>query len=226
MRYNNCHKGKFIRRVNRFIAEVEVDGLVERVHVKNTGRCKELFIEGVTCYLEKSDNPDRKTRYSLIVIEKNGMLINIDSQVPNKVIEEALLDGLIDNIKEIKREVTYGASRFDVKVTFNDDSEGFIEVKGVTLEEEGIVRFPDAPTSRGTKHVMELIDAKEKGYFAMIAFVVQLEDCEYFTPNKRTDPVFSAALKEAQEKGVEVRAFTCKVSPDTLTLADEISVHL
>ena len=226
MRYGNIVKGKFISRPNRFIANVLVDGREVVCHVKNTGRCKELLTNGAEVILERSDNPQRKTPYDLIAVYKGERLINIDSQAPNKVFGAWLVNsGYFGKPDFLKPECQYKNSRFD----FYFESEGrkiFAEIKGVTLEEDGIVRFPDAPTERGVKHLRELIDAKENGYEAFVFFVIQMDSCLYFTPNERTHPEFAEVLREARDKGVELRAMTCRVSEDTLALDSFVEIRL
>lgn len=227
MKYKNMIEGTFIKRINRFIAEVLVDGQVERVHVKNTGRCKELFIEGKKIFLQKSDNPDRKTKYSLITIYKGDMLVNIDSQVPNKVIYDAIenkeIEGFND-VVELRREVTYGKSRFDLYFKRENGSEGFIEIKGVTLERDGYATFPDAPTERGAKHVRELTEALKEGYESYVIFLIQLKPVSYFTPNAVMDPTFSETLINASKKGVHVLAFDSEIEPDGIHIGRPVPV--
>ncbi len=225
MKYKNIVEGIFVKRPNRFIAEVIVNGKNETVHVKNTGRCRELLIEGAKVILEESDNPKRKTKYSLIAVYKGDKLINMDSQVPNDIFAEAIVDGLIEEIGEvtfIKREVTYKSSRFDIYYE-KDGKKGFVEVKGVTLENDGVVSFPDAPTERGTKHIMELIDAIENGYETSIAFVVQMDNIKYFTPNYERDKAFCDALYLAKEKGVNIMVYECVVSEDSIKVSKKVS---
>jgi sugar fermentation stimulation protein A len=220
MVYKNIISGIFIQRVNRFIAEVEVNGKVEIVHVKNTGRCQELFIKGARVYLEPSRNEKRKTKYSLISIYKGEKLINIDSQVPNQVVYEAIEEGIIKEIGPvdfIKREVTYNKSRFDIFFR-QRGKEGFVEVKGVTLEDNNIARFPDAPTVRGRKHVLELIQAKEEGYEAYIFFLVQMAGVKEFETNVVTDQAFSEALEEARRKGVHILIYGSLVTKDSIVI--------
>lgn len=229
MEYQNIVEGRFINRINRFIAEVEIDGVIEKVHVKNTGRCKELFIEGQTIYLEKSNNPNRKTGYSLISIYKGDMLVNIDSQVPNKVIYDAIMNNEIEgleNLSVLKREYTYGNSRFDLYFQRENGSEGFIEVKGCTLERDGYATFPDAPTVRGTKHVKELIHARQNGYESYVVILIQLKPVSYFTPNSLMDPEFAEALKSAVKAGVNVLAFDAIIGQTTIDLGQSIPVKL
>ncbi|MBM7609093.1 sugar fermentation stimulation protein A [Lysinibacillus composti] len=228
MKYEKIVHGQFDQRINRFIAEVTIDGGKERVHVKNTGRLKELFLPGADVLLEETNNPNRKTKYSLTAVMKQGRWVNIDSQAPNKVAFEAVRNGKIAEIGEvtaIKREVTYGASRFDLYFE-QGDQKGFIEVKGVTLEKEGIAMFPDAPTTRGTKHVLELAKAVEEGYKCAILLVVQLKGCQEFVPNRETDPAFADALLQASEAGVQILAYDSVVTEDGLVLDQAIPVNL
>lgn len=223
MKYSNIVKGEFISRPNRFIAKVVVNEVEETVHVKNTGRCKELLVPGCTVYLECSDNPDRKTKYDLIAVQKGEKLINMDSQAPNKVFYEwakLYYPGAI-----IRPETTYKDSRFDCYIE-DHDKKIFAEVKGVTLEENGYVRFPDAPTERGLKHINGLIDAVKNGYEAMIFFVVQMKEAHTFSPNYDTQPRFGLALKAAEENGVKIFAYNCDVLPDEITVADQIKIVL
>jgi sugar fermentation stimulation protein A len=228
MKYSHIVQGIFIKRVNRFIAHVLVDGIEEVVHVKNTGRCRELFIAGRIVILERAKNPERKTRFSIIGIYKEDCLINIDSQVPNSVVFEALLANVISeitNINMVKREVTYGKSRFDLYFE-SADCRGFIEVKGVTLEEDGLVMFPDAPTLRGTKHVLEMMKAVEEGYKGYIFFLVQMKGVKSFSPNSKTDPGFAAALRLAAQKGVILLAYDSLVSEDEIVIGDRVEIVL
>lgn len=228
MKYENIYEGTFIKRINRFIANVNIDGSEELVHIKNTGRCKELFIEGSKIFLEKSNNPNRKTKYSLISIYKGNELINIDSQVPNKMVYDGILDGSIEGFKDItllRREKTYGNSRFDLYYE-KENEKGFIEVKGVTLENNKIASFPDAPTTRGTKHVNELIKGQEEGYKNYIVLVIQLENVNLFVPNYKTDPVFGKSLKNADLKGVEIRVYNSLVTFNTIAINKPIKYSL
>jgi len=218
MEYKNIVRAKFIERPNRFIAVVDIDGKEERVHVKNTGRCRELLIKGADVLLEKSDRAERKTAYSLIAVYKGDKLINMDSQIPNGVAYEMVKNGKIASIgvpDVLKREVRYGSSRFDLYFE-KDDRKGFIEVKGVTLENEGIAAFPDAPTERGTKHINELIKAKSEGYDAYILFIIQMKGVKEIVPNGKTDPDFEQALKKAGAKGVNIVAFDCIVTENSI----------
>lgn len=226
MKYTRIVAGRFVCRPNRFIAEVEVDGKPQICHVKNTGRCRELLLPGVTVFLEESDNPKRSTKYDLVAVNKGKMLINVDSMAPNKAVFEFLKGGrLFENVTKIRPETTYGDSRFDFYVETENDRI-FIEVKGVTLEENGVVMFPDAPTERGVKHINELVAAKNDGYKAYVLFVVQMSECKYFTPNRATHPEFADALCRAREKGVEILAYNCRLTPDSMELCAPVEVKL
>jgi sugar fermentation stimulation protein A len=224
MQYENILQGKFILRPNRFIAHVEVNGNMEVCHVKNTGRCKELLIPGVTVFVQESNNPNRKTKFSLIGVIKGNRIINMDSQVPNKVVQEWILKGnLFTDVTLIKPETTYNKSRFDFYVE-TKDKKAFIEVKGVTLEDQGIVRFPDAPTERGVKHVRELCDCIKDGYEAYIIFVIQMKNVLQFEPNEETHKEFADALKEAKKQGVNIIAVDCNVSENSIDIVDYVKV--
>ena len=226
MKYKNTVVGEFISRPNRFIANVKVDGKVQVCHVKNTGRCQELLIPGCKVILEKSDNPSRRTAYDLVAVYKGNLLINMDSQAPNKVLGEWVTDGgFVENLSLIKPECKYKNSRFDFYIEAGG-KRIFVEVKGVTLEENGVVLFPDAPTERGVKHVNELIDAAENGYEAYIFFVIQMEKCLYFEPNKKMHPEFAEALSLAQSKGVNIRALNCRVSENKLSIIGDVAIKL
>ena len=226
MIYDNIVKGKFISRPNRFIANVEIMGKKEVVHVKNTGRCKELLTEGATVFCEKSNNPNRKTKYDLISVYKGERLINMDSQAPNKVFYEYLQSGkCYKDLTYIKGEYTYGDSRIDFYCE-SEKEKFLIEVKGVTLENEGVVMFPDAPTIRGIKHIDELIKAKEKGYRTAVAFVIQMDNVIYFTPNNEAHKDFADALKRAEKAGVEILCLDCIVTENTLKIKDKVEYIL
>ena len=226
MQYQNVVSGRFLDRPNRFIAHVEIDGQVQTVHVKNTGRCKELLVPGATVYLEGSNDPKRKTAWDLIAVEKGDRLINMDSQAPNKVFGEwVTAGGFLPGVTLVRPETRYGNSRFDFYV--EADGKGhFIEVKGVTLEENGVVRFPDAPTERGVKHVEELVRAREDGYESWVCFVIQMSGVKRFEPNDRTHPEFGAALRRATRAGVHVLALVCSVARDRLTISGTVPVCL
>lgn len=226
MRYKKIAEGKFISRPNRFIAEVVIDGETHICHVKNTGRCRELLIPGVTVYLAESDNPSRSTRYDLVAVKKGSTIINIDSQAPNKAVYEWIENGgFFRNITLFKPETKYGSSRFDLYLEA-DGRRIFAEVKGVTLEEDGVVMFPDAPTERGVKHLEELISAVKEGYDAYVFFVIQMERCRYFTPNARTHPEFADTLRRAEREGVRVFALTCATEPNSLEINGFAEVRL
>lgn len=226
MQYRSVKKGIFRVRPNRFIAHVEIDGAVEVVHVKNTGRCRELLVPGATVYLEESDNPARKTRYDLIAVEKGDLLVNMDAQAPNKVFQEwAEADGFLPGLTLLRPETTWGSSRFDFYWEAGE-RRGFVEVKGVTLEDDGHARFPDAPTERGVKHLEELIRCQGEGYEAAVCFVIQMEGMKDFAPNDVTHPAFGEALRKAAEAGVRVLAQECRVTPETLTMAGPVKVRL
>lgn len=226
MKYQNIYQGRFVDRPNRFIAHVEIDGRKETVHVKNTGRCRELLIPGAVVYVQDSLKPERKTRWDMIAVEKDSRIINMDSQIPNKAVKEWLEDGnLIENITAIRTEYTYGDSRIDLYVEAGE-RKILIEVKGVTLEEDGVARFPDAPSERAIKHVHELKEAMKKGYEAYVFFVIQMKDVRYFTPNTDTHPEFAKALREAAEAGVRVVAYDCLVEKDSISIHKEVQVVL
>lgn len=219
MKYNNITTGKFIRRPNRFIAYVEIDSNEETVHVKNTGRCKELLVPGTKVILEISDNPKRKTKYDLIAVYKQSFgLINMDSQVPNKVVLEWLQSQDYDYIKP---EYTYGKSRVDFYMEKGNEKY-LMEIKGCTLEKNGIGYFPDAPTERGVKHLKELINAAKEGYHAIVGFVIQMEGITEVRPNVETHPEFGKVLEEALNAGVKVVFFLTKVEEDSLEITDLI----
>ena len=221
MKYDSMIEGIFIARPNRFTARVIAEGREVIAHVKNTGRCRELLIPGVCVYLQKNDNPARKTAFTLIAVQKGSRLVNMDSQAPNTVAWEYIRDGhLIPDLTLLKREQTFGSS-YEA-----GNKKGFIEVKGVTLENDGVARFPDAPTKRGQKHINELVSAHRQGYEAWILFIVQMENMRFFTPNTQTHPDFARDLYEARRQGVFVRAFECTVTRDTLNIAREIPVIL
>lgn len=229
MKYENIKKAVFLERPNRFIAYARLDGERVKCHVKNTGRCKELLIpEKSVVYLEDhGENADRKTRYSLVKAEKNGRIINMDSQAPNQIVHEWIMAGRFkDDITFVKREQKYGNSRFDIYYERGDDVKGFIEVKGVTLEQDGIVRFPDAPTERGIKHIHELVEAKRAGYEANVLFVIQMSGIKHFEPNYATHAEFGEALKTAQMAGVNIMAIDCVVTEDEVTAGEYVEVIL
>lgn len=233
MMYKNIVPAKFLSRPNRFVANAKINGVETAVHVKNTGRCRELLLPDSTVYLEDfSENPrNRKLMYDLIAVEKGDLLINMDSQAPNKVVREALENGVIQlpemgKLTLIRPETVFGDSRFDFYIEDENGKKGFIEVKGVTLENEGIAAFPDAPTERGVKHINELIAAKNSGYSAYILFVVQMLGMKYLIPNDDTHKAFGDALRLAHSCGVNVLAYECAVEPNRLEVIGEISVKL
>lgn len=227
MIYKNISEAKFISRPNRFIGKVLIDNKIEDVHIKNTGRCKELLIEGSRVFLDKALNTNRKTKYDLISVYKDNILINIDSQAPNKIIEEWLenSNNKIRDIEKIKREYKYGASRIDFYIETKKEKI-LMEVKGVTLEKNNIAMFPDAPTKRGSKHLNELIMSIEEGYKAYLVLIIQFSGAKYFTPNYDTDIEFSETLKLAKKKGVNIIALDCIVGEDTLEINKEVEVML
>jgi sugar fermentation stimulation protein A len=230
MTYPNIRPGIFIRRPNRFIAHVEVEGVEEVCHVKNTGRCRELLIPGATVWLVESDNPARKTRFDLVAVEKvrgeQTLLINMDSQAPNHIFREwAEAGNFRPELKSLRGETTFGNSRFDF---YWEDSEkrGFVEIKGVTLEHDGVVRFPDAPTERGVKHLEELMTAKAAGYEAAVCFIVQMEGMKHLEPNDLTHPAFGEALRRCAAAGVEVFALECETAPGHVKAVRPLPVKL
>ncbi len=219
MKYNEIIKAKFIERPNRFIAYVEIEGVKTKVHVKNTGRCRELLREHVQVYLERSSNPGRSTAYDLVAVDKEGVLVNMDSNAPNKVVGEWLAaGGLYRDVRLVRPETVFGNSRFDFYVEGPDGQKAFIEVKGVTLENEHVAAFPDAPSERAVKHVEELIEARGQGYEAYLIFVVQMKGVRYVEPNRGTQPAFAEALQRARSAGVHLIAYDCLVEKDSLTL--------
>lgn len=225
MIYHNITPGTFLSRPNRFIAHVEIDGQTEIVHVKNTGRCRELLPVGAAVWCQRSDNPNRKTKYDLITVRKGQRLINMDSQAPNIAAKEWLLSGGLGNISVLKAETRHGDSRFDFSFT-KDGKTCFLEVKGVTLETDGICAFPDAPTERGAKHLRGLQSCIEEGHGAYVLFVIQMSDVNHLHPNDATDPGFGKALREAAAAGVQVMAVDCTVTEDTMTIGNFIPVIL
>lgn len=225
MIYANMIPGTFLARPNRFIAHVEMEGQTEVVHVKNTGRCRELLPVGAQVWCQRSDNPNRKTKYDLITVRKGNRLINMDSQAPNLAAKEWLIKGGLGEIENLRAETKHGDSRFD----FSFVKEGkicFLEVKGVTLEHEGICAFPDAPTERGAKHLRGLTEAAGKGYGSYVLFVIQMADVQHLHPNDATDPEFGKALREAAANGVQVLAVDCHVTVDEMTIRNFVPVIL
>ena len=226
MQYSDIHKAVFLERPNRFIAHCTVDGMLETVHVKNTGRCRELLVPGATVYLEKSSNPNRKTAYDLVTVETPFGLVNMDAAAPNQVAGELLRAGaILSSPTLVQPEGRFGASRLDFYAE-NDRQRLFVEVKGVTLRQGEWAVFPDAPTVRGAKHMGELVQAVAQGYRAMALLIVQMGGCTAFRPNRETDPAFCRALRDARAAGVEVRAVDCRVTPNTVTANRELPVDL
>lgn len=230
---NKIIKGSFVKRLNRFEGIVEIGGREELVHIPNTGRCRELFIEGACVLIEIRESKTRKTPYELIMVYKGDSLISIDSQAPNRIVEEAIKNNMIEEIADyeyVKREVSYQNSRFDILLKrtekSNVDDSCFIEVKGVTLEAEGIAKFPDAPTERGARHLRELVAARKEGYRAIIFFLVQMENIKHFTPNKLMDVQFAEALKYAHDNGVEILSYDCSLSESEIVVNRKIQVIL
>lgn len=224
--YKNIIEGKFLNRPNRFIGHVLINEKEEVAHVRNTGRCKEILLPSAKVLLEDhQNNPKSKTKYSLISVYKQDMLINIDSQVPNQVVYQAILKDKIkglNNIVSVKKEATFNKSRFDIYFE-NEKEKGYMEIKGVTLEEDGIAMFPDAPTLRGKKHLQDLIQAKKQGYRAIVFFLIQMKGPKLFKINKKRDPAFYEAIKEAKEKGVEILVYDSIVTKDYISLDQEIN---
>ena len=225
MRYGNMVPGIFLARPNRFIAHVQINGQTEVVHVKNTGRCRELLPAGARVWCQKADNPNRKTKYDLITVRKGHRLINMDSQAPNQAAKEWLLAGGLGEIGNLKAETFHGDSRFDFSFT-KDGKRCFLEVKGVTLETEGVCAFPDAPTERGARHLRGLTEAVKEGCGAYVLFVIQMADVVHLQPNDATDPEFGKALREAAAGGVKVLAVDCAVTVEEMTIRDPVPVKL
>ena len=231
MIYGQVRRAEFIRRPNRFNAVCLLEGQETMVHVRNTGRCRELLFQGAEVYLEEAANPKRKTRFSLVAVCKNNRIVNIDSQAPNRVFQEAVDAGMIrvpglDEPGQLQREVTYGSSRFDFAYRRNGSWQGYIEVKGVTLEQEGIAMFPDAPTVRGVRHLRGLEDLCRQGLDTRVCFIVQMDGICWFTPHDRMHPDFGKAVREAAEAGVCITAYSCSVSPDEIKVQAPIPVRL
>ena len=225
MRYGKMVKGTFLERPNRFIAKVEIHGAVETVHVKNTGRCRELLPAGAEVWCQVAEDPKRKTKFDLITVRKGHRLINMDSQAPNTAAGEWLRGGGLGEVSEVRGEVFHGDSRYDFSF-LKDGKRCFLEVKGVTLEEDGICAFPDAPTERGTKHLRGLLEAAREGFGAYVLFVIQMADVKYLRPHDERDPAFGKALREAAAGGVTVMAMDCAVTEDTMVLRKAVPVCL
>ena len=227
MRYGKIQAARFLRRPNRFVAEVELEGRTEAVHVKNTGRCRELLVPGARVYLTPGENPARKTAWDLIAVEKGPLLINMDAQAPNRVFGEWAAAGhFVPGLTLLRPETTWGRSRFDFYWEAGPERRGFVEVKGVTLEQDGVAAFPDAPTERGVRHLEELSAARREGYECAVCFVIQMKGPTRFRPNEATHPAFGAALREAAEAGVDVLAYDCRVTPDQLWLDAPVPIDL
>ncbi len=225
MKYGHMVAGRFLTRPNRFIAHVEIDGQVEVCHVKNTGRCKELLPMGAEVWCEQAANPNRKTKYDLITVKKGNRLINMDSQAPNIAAGEWLAAGGLGQVEAIRPETFHGDSRYDFSFV-KDGKTYFLEVKGVTLENDGVCAFPDAPTERGAKHLRGLTQAVKDGFGAYVLFVIQMTDVKYLHPNDNTDPEFGKALREAAAGGVQVLAVDCQVTEDTMVIGNAVEVRL
>jgi sugar fermentation stimulation protein len=224
MKYDNITAGRFVERPNRFIAYVDIAGRRERVHVKNTGRCRELLVPGAEVYLEKGESPGRSTAYDLVAVKKGERLVNMDSQAPNRAVHEWLEKRILfPDLVQVRPETRYGNSRFDFYIETTEEKI-FMEVKGVTLEEDNVVSFPDAPSERAVKHVEELVRAKHDGYRAFVMFVIQMKGASYFTPNGQIHPEFADALKKAAKEGVEILAYDCRVEPDGMEIEDPVPV--
>ena len=225
MEYANMVPGIFLGRPNRFVAHVQLCGVVETVHVKNTGRCRELLLPGARAWCQLSDHPGRKTRYDLISVEKGSRIINMDSQAPNAAAKEWLQSGGLGEIENLKAESFHGDSRFDFSFT-KDGKQCFLEVKGVTLENDGVCAFPDAPTQRGAKHLRGLEALARDGYGAYVLFVIQMEGVKYLHPNDLTDKPFGEALRQAKNAGVEILAYDCKITENTMNIHEKVEVKL
>ena len=225
MTYSQVIPGRFVSRQNRFVATVLVDGQAETVHVKNTGRCKELLPAGAQVWCQRSGNPNRKTKFDLITVKKGDRLINMDSQAPNIAAGEWLAGGGLGNISGLKAESVHGDSRYDFSF-IKEGKKCFLEVKGVTLENDGVCAFPDAPTQRGAKHITGLKNAAKEGFGAYVLFVIQMENVKYLHPNDVTDPAFGQALREAAAAGVQILAMDCQVTENSMTIQNPVPIRL
>lgn len=225
MIYENMTPGVFLARPNRFVAHVEIDGVTEICHVKNTGRCRELLVPGCTVWCQRSTNPNRKTQFDLIAVQKGRRLINMDSQAPNAAAKEWLRSGGLGQIEDLRAETVQGDSRFDFSFT-KDGKPCFLEVKGCTLEHDGVCAFPDAPTERGAKHLRGLTELAKSGFGAYVLFVIQMTDVKHIHPNDATDPAFGRALREAAAAGVQVLAVDCEITPESMNIRDFVPVEL
>ena len=225
MKYAEMVPGTFLARPNRFIAHIEIDGKTEICHVKNTGRCRELLPSGARVWCEVAQNPARKTKFDLITVEKGHRLINMDSQAPNAAVREWLLSGGLGRIENLRPETVHGGSRFDFSFTL-EGRPCLLEVKGVTLENDGVCAFPDAPTERGARHLRHLTKAVEEGYGAYVLFAIQMSNVKYLHPNDATDPEFGVALRQAAAAGVKVMAMDCRVEVDSMVIGSPVEVRL
>ncbi len=225
MQYHNIREGRFVSRPNRFIAHVETAEGVEVCHVKNTGRCRELLIPGTTVWIDESMNPNRKTRFDLITVDRGGTLVNMDSQAPNRLFAEWAEEGHLGVLDEIRAECRFGESRFDFRLRQGEQLT-YVEVKGCTLEVDGVALFPDAPTERGVRHIRELIAARAAGHRAILFIVIQMKGAKVFRPNRATHPAFADVLAEAQAAGVEIAAWDCVVTPETIRIDRPVPVEL
>ena len=225
MQYSKMVPGIFLARPNRFVAHVQIGGEMQICHVKNTGRCRELLPAGAQVWCAESDNPNRKTKFDLITVRKGSRLINMDSQAPNAAVKEWLLTGGFGPVENLKPEAKHDDSRFDFSFT-KDGRQWFLEVKGVTLETDGVCAFPDAPTERGAKHLRGLTKLAREGYGAAVLFVIQMADVKFIHPNDTTDPAFGKALREAAANGVQVLAVDCHVTEDSMEIGDFVEVKL
>ena len=225
MTYLNMTPGVFLARPNRFVAQVRIDGKTEICHVKNTGRCRELLVPGCTVWCQHSTNPNRKTKFDLIAVQKGHRLINMDSQAPNAAAKEWLAAGGLGDVENLRAETVQGDSRFDFSFT-KDGKQCFLEVKGCTLEQDGVCAFPDAPTERGAKHLRGLTELARQGFGAYVLFVIQMTDVQYIHPNDATDPAFGTALREAAVNGVQVLAMDCRISPESMVIRNFVEVKL
>ena len=225
MQYENMVEGRFLRRPNRFIAHVVIRGKEQVVHVKNTGRCRELLPENARVWCQEFDSPSRKTKFDLITVQKGNRLINMDSQAPNRAAREWLEAGGLGRLEQLRPETTHGESRFDFSFV-RDGKPCYLEVKGCTLETDGVCAFPDAPTQRGARHLRHLTQLAQEGYGAYVLFVIQMKDVAYFHPNDATDPDFGQALREAAQKGVQVLAMDCEITENTMVIRDPVEIRL
>ena len=225
MKYGSMVPGRFLQRPNRFIAHVEIQNETQICHVKNTGRCRELLPPGAQVWCEVAQNPARKTKFDLITVQKGHRLINMDSQAPNTAAREWLLAGGLGQIDNLRPETVHGGSRFDFSFT-KDGRPCLLEVKGVTLENDGVCAFPDAPTQRGARHLRHLAQAVQEGYGAYVLFVIQMSDVQYLHPNDATDPEFGADLRQAHAAGVQVLAMDCRVEINSMTIDKPVAVIL